>query len=620
MIRPSSLRTAARPFVLRALRGRLGRRYAALGLMLSALSVLLGVWISLGTGEFEREIRTELGLEQREYEQQRQRFVLIADGEEELRALQWQVARFARSTGGELPEVDSDAGYRAREAFVDGARLLRAGALAESPRLHRELHGQAIEAWQSWSKNRWGAPLLAAGGDDPFFNWYDRDEVRALESVIARGGVPAVELYASPLSPTDALRLTGALAGGVLIVLLLLVAPVLAGTQVAQETHENTLQPLAGSALRAEELALGLTCGPLAITALIAGPQLIVLLATALAVGDPGAALWSIFAAVAGSAFLVMLAQLAGLALGKNRSPGVVAGGLAALLVMLGGIGLALASEMSERIAGTLALLPQAAASYELAQTFGLGDSVLARHGREVVVDTTLPVMIGALGMLTFAYLGLRALARRIGQTAPSALRGGEALTAAAVAMALVTCANPFRESWRAEEFYLLNLGLLAVPFAILLMMRAPTGDVPPAMRRTPVARLVGEFFAWSALYLAVASGIAGVENVHLLAQPVALLYLLWFLGVTALLSLRIVVAPVNFAARLWVGLCLLAIGVAFAQTAMWARPIEEFGYRMPPLFVFGELSPLLEAVQIVLTVLIPVLLVRGLRRAPAQA
>jgi hypothetical protein len=517
-------------------------------------------------------------------------------------------------TPGAMPPVATDAGYRARQAFEDGARTLYTGAMSEAPRNHRELQQRALMAWQTWSKSHDSA-YMSRTYEQPFFNWYDRAEVRGLEAVIARGNVPGVELYASPLGPIDALRLAGAIAGGVLGVLLLLVAPVLAGTQMAQETHENTLQPLAGSALKAEELAIGLTSGPLAVTALLAVPQLMVLLAAALAVGDPAAALWLVVAAAAGGAFLVMLAQLAGLALGKNRSPGLVGGALAGVLAVLGGVGLALAAEMSPRIAGTLALLPQAAAGHALFQTFALGDS---EPGFGAAVDTTLPVMIGALGMLTLAYLGLRALARRIGQTAPSALRGGEALTAAAVAMALVTCANPYRDSWRAEEFYLLNLGVLAVPFAILLMMRAPTGDVPPAMRRTPVARLVGEFVGWSALYLAVAAGMAGVEHVHLFAQPVAIFYLLWFLGVAALLSLRIVVAPLSFASRLWVGLCALAVGVAFIQTAMWSRPFEDMAFRSPPLLVFSELSPLLGALQAALTLVIPWTLLRALRRAPA--
>lgn len=614
MIRPSSLRTAARPFVVRALRGRRGRKYAALGILLAALSGVLGLWIALGTGQFEREFRHELGLEQRIYEQERARFVLIADDAEEAAALRYHVDLLAR-TPGDPPLTATDAGYRARQAFEDGARLLREGALAEAPRTHRELQARAARSWETWSKEHGGA-FMYRPHEQPFFNWYDREEVQALESVIARGNVPAIEVYASPLGPLDALRIAGAIAGGVLVVLLLLVAPVLAGTQMAQETHENTLQPLAGSALRSEELAVGLTCGPLATTALLAGPQLVVLLATALAVGEPAAALWLVAAAGAGAAFLVMLAQLAGLALGKNRSPGLVAGGLAAILAVLGGFGLALAGEMSERTLGMLALLPQAASSHALAQTFGFDRPEV---GFGAALDTTTPVLLGALGMLTFAYLGLRALARRIGQTAPSALRGGEALAAAAVAMTLVTCANPYRHTWRAEEFYLLNLGVLVVPFAILLMMRAPTGDVPPTMRKTPVARLVGEFVGWAAIYLAAAVGIAGIDHVHVFSHPVALLYLLWFLGVAALLSLRIAAAPLTFASKIWVSLCAVAVAVAFGQTVIWSRPLEDLTFRAPPVFVLSELSPFLGALQAVLTLVIPWTLLRSLRRAPAS-
>jgi hypothetical protein len=219
--------------------------------------------------------------------------------------------------------------------------------------------------------------------------------------------------------------------------------------------------------------------------------------------------------------------------------------------------------------------------------------------------------------MLVFAGLGLRALARRIGNTTPVSLRGCEALAGAAVAMVLVTCANPYRDSWQTEEFYLLNLGVLTVPLAILLMMRVPTGDVPASMRRAPVGKLVGEFFAWAALYLAAAGTMVGVGRMHVFAQPVALAYLLWFLLVAALLSLR-VTGPLTFASRVWAGVCAAAVAVAFAQTAMWSRPVEDLGYSAPPLFVFGELSPLLGLVQAVLTVVIPWTLLRALRRPPS--
>lgn len=609
MIRPSSLRTAARPFVTRALRGGRGRRLAAFGLLLTALSGLLGTWLAVGTGEFERELREELRVEPRRYHQEHARYVLIADGEAEAAALRRQLALQLEEGVGE--GGDTDAAYRVREALLRGALRLREAALTEAPR-ERALQFAAMLTWETWSDVH-DPRVIEEQGGRPYFAWDDPEEVAALAAVVERGGVPAIEVYASPLGPLDALRLAGALAGGFLVLLLLLAAPVLAGTQMAQETHENTLQPLAGSALRADELALGLTSGPLAVIALLAAPQLALLLAAALAVGEPAAALLFLAATLAGAAFLVMLAQLAGLAMGKIRSPGLVGGGLAATLGLVGGIGLMLATQLSPGTAGTLALLPQAAASHALFATFGMVDELV---GFGAPYDSTPPVVLGALGMLCFAGLGLRALARRIGQTSPSTLRAGEALLAAVVAMVLVSCANPYYGSGSPEQFYLLNLGVLTVPLAILLMMRAPTGEAPFALGRAPIGRLMLEFFGGAGLYLAATGGIVGPAQMHLLGQPVALAYLLWFLAVAGLLSLRVTLAPLTFASRAWVSVCAMALPVAFWHAMVWARIGDEFHgyYGRAPLLAFGELSPFLGAVQAILTLVIPWTLWRALR------
>ncbi|MDC0718945.1 hypothetical protein [Nannocystis bainbridge] len=609
MSRPLSIRSAARPFVARALRGPRGRRLFGLSVLLAALSAVLGTWLTLGTGEFERELRVALELEQSRYRQEEAGFMLIADSAEEAAQLRREVAK--RFAGGETGY--DEVAFRVNNA-LDAAetRLVRA-AHGDAPRTHRKLQQEARLAYEAWSKY----PLLTTGLHGlPDYNWYDADEVAILQVVVDRGMSPRIEEYASPLPPSDALKLTGVLAGGALLLLLLLAAPVLAGTQMAQETHENTLQPLAGSALRAHELAIGLTAGPLAVVGVLAAPQLLLMLAAAAAVGHLGAALAFVAVVLAGGAFLVMLGQLAGLALGKVRSPGLVGGGLAAILGVLGGVGVALAAELSERTAGTLALLPQAAASHSLAQAFGLGE---ASRGFGASLDTTAPVVIGAAGMLTFAFLGLRALARRVGNTSLVSLRRGEALVGAIVAMVLVTTANP-PHPWRAEEFYLLNLGLLTIPLAILLMMRAPTGDVPPALRRTPVAALVGEFVGWAGLYLLLAGMLLTEGSMWLLWNPVALLYAGWFLGVAALLALRVAVAPMTFASRAWAGVCAAMLAVAFGHMIMWARPGEELLWRDAHVFGFTALSPLLGLVQALLTVAVPWTLLRALRRPASVA
>lgn len=609
MSRIRRIRSAIKPFVGRALRGARGRRLALLSALFAALSAAGGLWLALGTGTFERELRQSLGLEQYRWDQETARHVVIADGEEEASAIRQAIA--VRVTGGEFPAYDT-ATYRANQVFDSGFARVQRAVLSEAPRHHHALQARAQRAWETWREvyGPWDMPSPPGA---TYYNWYEPGEVAALEAVLARDLVPGVEVYASPLGPFDAVRLAGAIAGGMLMLLLLLAAPVLAGTQMAQETHENTLQPLAGSALRAGELAVGLTAGPVAIIAVLAAPQLVLLLAAAVVVGSPAAALVLVGTALAGGAFLVVLSQLAGLALGKVRSPGLVGGALAAGLGVLGGIGLALAAELSRHTAGALALLPQAAAGHALAQTFGLFD-VAPGFGAEI--DTTAPVLVGGLGMLVLAGLGLRALARRLGNTTPVTLRAGEALAAAVTAMVLVTCANPVREPWLAENFYLLNLGVLTVPLAILLMMRVPAGDVPWAMRKLPVGKLVGEFFAWAAIDLAAATWILGAQHMHVFARPIALAYLLWYLGVAALLALR-VTAPLTFASRVWVGVCGIGLLVALAETGMWASVHADASQ---PIFKFSELSPLLGVVQAALTIVIPWTLLRALRRTGAPA
>src|SRR5690606_30105027 len=87
MTRAPSIRLAARPFIARALHGPRGRRLMAVSVLLTALSGALGTWLALGTGGFERGLRVALDLEQRREVQERARFVLIAETEEEAAAL-----------------------------------------------------------------------------------------------------------------------------------------------------------------------------------------------------------------------------------------------------------------------------------------------------------------------------------------------------------------------------------------------------------------------------------------------------------------------------------------------------------------------------------------------------
>ena len=233
------------------------------------------------------------------------------------------------------------------------------------------------------------------------------------------------------------------------------------------------------------------------------------------------------------------------------------------------------------------------------------------------LASAELAVTIGTLGMLCFAYLGLRALERRVGELAPAALRRGEALLGAGVSVALIMLANPLRQhSYSPTEFYLGNLALALVPMALLLMMRVPLGDTPPALRRVPFASLLGEFAVAVGLYLAVAVGMVGLDRATLLVSPVALAYLVWMVAVVGLLAIRVVALPMTLLAKVWAGVGVIGVGVAFAHVVQWSR---DFQPSSTPLMLW-DASPLLGLLQLVLMVLIPVLLVRTLQNRGRRA
>ena len=56
------------PFVTRSLRGGRGRRYIIFSLLLASLTGVLGLWLTLGSGQLEQSLRTDLDFEVHEFE------------------------------------------------------------------------------------------------------------------------------------------------------------------------------------------------------------------------------------------------------------------------------------------------------------------------------------------------------------------------------------------------------------------------------------------------------------------------------------------------------------------------------------------------------------------------
>jgi len=606
------LPAASLPFVTRALRGGHRGRYAAIAMLLALLSVMLGGWIALGSGEFERELRVGLRLEPSMDTQELQGFLLFAEDEQEARELRARIPGHTTPAG--LGRIADNGTLGLEFAFEERiGRSIHDGMLAlvsveDGSRALHEYREPArallrdLSSYQLGRLREWGM--------------YQQTTPEQLDNIIARELQPAVVVYQSPLAVVDAIKLTGLIAGSLTLLLFMIYAPVLAGTQMAQEVHENTLQPLTGTALSARELVLGLSLGPAAVVALLAAPQIIIFLAAAIAVGHVLPALALLIVGLVGGAFLTVLAQLAGFALGGTRTPGILGVLMLAGLAPLALFGAVFGLDLPRQAIGVLALIPQAAAGHTLFETFLPAGTSLRNPelGVAELASAEFSVAIGTLGMLCFAYLGLRALERRVGELAPAALGRGEALLGALVSIGLILIANPLRGGH--GDFVLGNLALVLVPLAILLMMRVPLGDTPPALRRVPFVGLLGEFAVGVGLFFAVVTGMIGADRFALLGSPIALVYLAWMVAVAGLLTIRVVALPMSLLAKVWAGVCMIGVGVAFVHVGVLSDP-----YRSPhtPLLLW-DASPLLGILQLVLMIAIPVLLVRALQNRGRHA
>src|SRR5690606_18835360 len=110
------------PFVTRSLRGGRGKRYLILSLVLASLTGIIGLWLSLGAGRFEQEMRTEFKLEQHEYERERDEFTVYVHDLWELRSVERELARL-----GGTPSYDVDYS-QASELYSWGHELVRQAA------------------------------------------------------------------------------------------------------------------------------------------------------------------------------------------------------------------------------------------------------------------------------------------------------------------------------------------------------------------------------------------------------------------------------------------------------------------------------------------------------------
>ncbi|HET6581917.1 MAG TPA: hypothetical protein VFG69_00695, partial [Nannocystaceae bacterium] len=246
------LRAACLPFVSRSLRGPRLKRSLALSLVLALATCIVGGWIALGDGDFERETRQALRLEKSAQQRGYEDFVMFAYDERTLHRLENE--RDDLLAGRPLENVHGELRNHVAQAYDTVQSALNVRTV---PRQHQDLYASALAIDERHPE--WQERIVVGRGSG--FDWYRPRDIARLQAIVDRDLVPDVALYDSPLGPREAVGLVGLFAGLLSTLLLLVVVPVLVGIAVAQESHENTLQPLCGTSLSPRQIALGLVVG-----------------------------------------------------------------------------------------------------------------------------------------------------------------------------------------------------------------------------------------------------------------------------------------------------------------------------------------------------------------------
>jgi hypothetical protein len=593
------------PFVTRSLRGHRLRRTIALSLLLAVVSVFTGAWLALGRGSFERDIRVAFDLETSQWDRTRTEHSIVVHDDYELAEVRRHRADVLRHGFEHAPEWGT-----VQHTMREGAATLHAAVLADAPVQHRALQDRA-------------RALLDDGGERMLdesvwyqrtFEWDRPEQVALLTDIVEVGLVPRVERYRSPLGPSGAITLAGLVGGGVLVFGLLVIGPLMVGTQIAQEVHENTLQPLLGTALSARSLVVGQSSGPLAVLALILAPQVAMLLVASIAVGNLLAGVGTIVTASVGCALFSMTCALAGLAIGRKQSPGLVGTALLSLLTILFFVGLAVGFNLEGETLGMLTIMPQAGTAHLLREA--LAPAGHLDQGDAFAADVRLVVSVIVFFVLTA--ITLYALERRVADRSGPTLRRKEAIVAAATLVVASVLAMPNRYGF--EEVHVLgSLALVVLPFMLLAMGRVPIGrplhgDADD--HRTSRRRVLGclaEFAGFVALHAVVATTLAGGFWTLEGLGPAAVFHVSWGLAVAALVAIRMVTVPLRLAGLVYLSFCLVMAVTAYFTGTVFACDQPSTA----PLFALTHLSPVLGAIQAVLTVVIPWSLLRVPRQRP---
>ena len=208
-LRFQQLRDAVLPFVTRTFRGPRLTRYGTISLLLGVLSLLMGVWLSFGRGDFEQEVRRGLDLERDRWQQNRITFTVTAH-DEFFYDLAERDVRASRSAGER--SMNGEIGHAVRQAY---STLLTATTQTAPPQFAADqARAEALLAKYPLPSDDVARYVETGEMNDWEFNWYAKTERDRLNAIIAQDLLPNVSYYRSPLGAVDAVRVTGAVAGG----------------------------------------------------------------------------------------------------------------------------------------------------------------------------------------------------------------------------------------------------------------------------------------------------------------------------------------------------------------------------------------------------------------------
>ncbi len=608
--RLDQFRDASLPFVTRMFRGNRLRRYLAVSIVLGLMSVLIGAWLSFGAGGFEQDMRHELDLEQKDRDRDRAEFtVTVHSG---YMYAQMTAERERVLANGTTPSDDPMLGDERERAYETLYTALSMGAPAQYAGLEAEIRDLLRAHPSSRYPDQDAQRQYGENARDWQFDWYAPQERLRVQAIVEQQLVPDVVFYTSPLSFADGVRLTGAVAGGFVVVLMLIVAPLASGATVAQEVHENTLQPVLGTRLRPVDIVTGFTAAGVGLAAVLAAPSFLVMMLAGVFAGHVANLVPFLLLLPAASLFLVLFSQLVGLGWGRRWSSGIVAtlltGALCMLMLFSVGIGMNLQDEM----VGLIAMMPPVGLVHGLRELFVPHMQLSAAQTQHALVI----ISVSVVGFCALAYVMSRALTRRIEGRTQASITRVEGLLAAAVSMVLALAVVPEFDANDAVPAYFVSLGLVAFAWQLIIAGRVPIGDGPSTLRTLPLRSIMLEFAAFVALHAGLLIVVFGPGSVPVV--PMAAFHLVWALLVLALLAVRLAALPTNILGSLFALLCYGAICFEMVCAGVTAASVSSYDGFSPHPFVLFEASAVLGVLQLALTVAIPLALIRTLRKGSA--